>query len=108
MCPHCHEYTQTWKWINVNERLPQKGECVLICEDSSIEMAMYQQYDNETWTPFYGDHSIKNVTHWMPLPPPPSRLVYCDEISEIPSDVLANVKPLASQGMLKCSTHPQN
>lgn len=51
-------------------------------------------FDNEC--PFNGldfrSVTMKKVTHWMPLPPPPFLPVYYDEISEMPSDVLEKVK----------------
>ena len=58
------------EWISVKDRLPP---CVgrqryLVIADRVERTVLYREYyDGWDFEPEYG-----NVTHWMPLPPPPS------------------------------------
>ncbi len=59
------------EWIDVNDRLPDKYETVLIAHGNS-------KVNRSLWNPlhkcwhFYGIIH-KGVTHWMPLPSPPKQ-----------------------------------
>ena len=57
------------KWISVKDRLPQVGLDVLfVCENKQYGVGAY----SDTYRDFFsGQFSVKNVTHWMPLPQPP-------------------------------------
>lgn len=65
-------------WINVKDRLPENGQCVLVI--------IYKE--NKYWEPFTCDYDggfydpmddLSNedwsdtVSHWMPLPEPPKQ-----------------------------------
>lgn len=57
------------EWISVNDRLPEPGEDVLVCNhwgDIDTDMVWINP---DGKTEFYFDKT--NVTHWMPLPEPP-------------------------------------
>ena len=57
------------RWIPVGERLPETRQAVLLFLHSGWEISGHlgldgNWYDND-------DEQFINVTHWMPLPPPP-------------------------------------
>lgn len=63
------------QWVSVFDRLPEDITNVLAynpeikSKDSRIEVAFYDEVMGWTGCPsFFG----LNVTHWQPLPPPPS------------------------------------
>lgn len=56
----------TQKWISVKDRKPPKGQHVLIARN---HRSLYP-IDVVCWIEDYITHDI--VTHWMPLPPPPT------------------------------------
>ena len=72
------------EWINVNERLPEKMTGVNIskhvlcaCENHPTEGGHFQRtlyFDHVllTWNISYNEPVKWIVTHWMPLPSPPS------------------------------------
>ena len=47
-------------WIPVKERLPGKGECLVVHTDGTVHPASV----------IFGE-DFKHCTHWMPLPKPP-------------------------------------
>ncbi|HBP5538859.1 DUF551 domain-containing protein [Pseudomonas sp. PI1] len=55
------------EWISVKDRLPPEDQCVLVWVDGGIEFAT--QHNS-----FFVDefHDLLDVTHWQPLPAPPS------------------------------------
>lgn len=65
------------EWISVEDRMPktQTGKMafvdVLCWSESSLFKARYNPRTNN----FLNDHfsNIQNVTHWMPLPEPPTQ-----------------------------------
>ena len=74
-------------WINVNEVLPSKSGIYLVYlsdgrqkimgfTESLMELEPYNFIvDKSGWYMFdsdYGIFEVQNVTHWMPLPQPPS------------------------------------
>lgn len=50
------------EWISVKDRLPDVGKFVLIYNE--INGVLLDYYDGATF-------GYYDVTHWMPLPPPP-------------------------------------
>lgn len=62
------------KWISVSERLPEPGK-VLVTDGKSVRMTngawFYRASDGETRAPANYGAGI-TVTHWMPLPEPPT------------------------------------
>lgn len=68
------------RWIDVNERMPEQGQKVLIYRpfahekphiDPNIKTATY--CGNEIWM---GSHFEHVITHWMPLIGPPEELPF--------------------------------
>lgn len=53
------------KWISVKERVPKEDEFVLV----NRPKAMKYKIDVVMWSSHYYSN---DVTHWMPLPPPPT------------------------------------
>lgn len=54
------------RWIPAAERLPGMGELVLVCAGDHVDVN-YREGDS-TW----GFDYDAPITHWMPLPEPPS------------------------------------
>ena len=59
------------KWISVEERLPEKGTVVLAFGTRSATTGQFQGVGTAPWFWWWKGHTIKRVTHWMPLPKPP-------------------------------------
>ena len=58
-------------WISVKERLPEVGRVVLAFGTRSATTGMFQGVSkrNDLW--WWKGHTIKHVSHWMPLPESP-------------------------------------
>ena len=61
------------KWISVKDRMPEDGQEVIVYspdEDVQSGVCYFEDYG------FQGDCNLRsilvNITHWMPLPEPPS------------------------------------
>ena len=63
------------QWISVDERLPEIGRFVLVSDGDDIDAACrYKAFTiPEETEPFFWD-SVLEVTHWMPLPEPPTEV----------------------------------
>ena len=59
------EYVRAPVWIPVSERLPNKGDEVLVYNGEFYLAERHSDY----WDTLEG--FIEGVTHWMPLPSPP-------------------------------------
>lgn len=63
------------KWISVKDRLPEDDQyCLVVCSEltRNYKAVIARYYLDEDG--FYredGDGSVKEPTHWMPLPDPP-------------------------------------
>lgn len=55
------------KWIPVTERLPEQGQEVIVYDGGVLKSKVFCYL---FWNPNYD--SWARVTHWMPLPEPPS------------------------------------
>jgi hypothetical protein len=53
------------EWISVNDRLPSERDDYLVSTGNSVNFDYFNTLVNEF--AFYAE----DVTHWMPLPPPP-------------------------------------
>lgn len=77
------ERQRSMEWINVSERLPETGTIVLIytneghiesawrCFDGRDEIFQLERTGPQD-EPITFEVSSERVTHWQPLPPPPS------------------------------------
>lgn len=62
---------EKYKWISVDERLPEPELVVIICNasgDFNYRGLGYVDTDGRWWK---GSKQLFNVTHWMPLPTSP-------------------------------------
>ena len=61
------------EWIPVTERLPEKGEEVLVFDTRENWTGFAWLRPDETWTALGFDFPLDlgEVTHWMPMTPPP-------------------------------------
>jgi hypothetical protein len=59
------------KWINVNDRLPEEDQEVIVC--NFIGEVFIDKYINDWGTWRIGDFDIEEISHWMPLPESPNR-----------------------------------
>ena len=68
------------EWISVNDRLPENGQRVIaanydpiLTKKHDIQTAMYRGGEwLDTWNHEDIEYLPGSVTHWMPLPPPPT------------------------------------
>ncbi len=60
------------KWIPVSERLPKHGD-IILCYTKYREISVFQ-WDSaaERWLTNTWDYRKDSITHWMPLPEPPT------------------------------------
>ena len=62
------------KWVKVSERLPEKHERVQILEyvkGLSEPVVLQASWEGNLWR-IYGGATAENVTHWQPIPEPPT------------------------------------
>ena len=76
------------EWISVNNELPsQDGWYLVYCQSGSV-VRVYNTYhecwDDEDGDDVYCDAVHGDVTHWMPLPPPPTS--HNKKLSEMKQD----------------------
>lgn len=62
------------KWISVEERLPEKGQTVMVCGvRNGMQVGAFRgtlsAINNRKWS--WKKNSCLEITHWMPLPEPP-------------------------------------
>ncbi len=68
------------EWISVENRLPERQQNILAYGERSLiwsgtrlgtyQVEFSQDDDGDYWISG-GNRTLKNVTHWMPLPDPP-------------------------------------
>ena len=60
------------EWIACKDQMPKDGKRVLVCNEIGIKsVASYNTYYNE-WNSNDSFWWPREVTHWMPLPEPPT------------------------------------
>jgi hypothetical protein len=72
------------RWINVKERLPEESGRYLALQGYTLARLLswthcYDGFEEhlkgrEVWYDYdseWGECEVRNITHWMPLPPPP-------------------------------------
>ncbi len=73
------------EWISVKDRLPGYGDPVIVVSSGVVQNVIYMMDgadDCDDWfEPYFFDHddnckfSPDKLTHWMPLPKPPTEQV---------------------------------
>jgi hypothetical protein len=60
-------------WIPVTERLPERNEKVLVIDEGGVNVGSYSPMLDDWWS-LHNDRMAPGpaVTHWMPLPAPPT------------------------------------
>jgi hypothetical protein len=66
-----------YEWISVEDRLPEKNTEVLVYHGDWIGnlMDVYTYLGNDEWedtSGYWGSPRNEGITHWMPLPTPPT------------------------------------
>lgn len=61
------------EWIPVTERLPERNGRVIVVDESGVNVGSYSPMLDDWWS-LHGDRMAPGpeVTHWMPLPAPPT------------------------------------
>lgn len=62
-------------WIKVEDRLPRKNKVVIVSLDSILGKKVFPSVahiDGRWMRGDFFDHEVFNVTHWQPLPTPPT------------------------------------
>ena len=66
------------KWIPVTERLPKEHDSCIVYRKGTFGHFSMLRYTPALGFHFYdsewGDVTVDNVTHWMPLPEPPKEV----------------------------------
>ena len=57
------------EWVSVKDKLPDETEFVMVWDKDGVDFGRY--YEDQGWLG-YGEHLTK-VTHWMPIPAPPTQ-----------------------------------
>lgn len=88
-------------WINVKDRLPEISGWFLVYYCGEIEVLHFNKKDKE-WKDTMGD--VMKVTHWQPLPEPPSSLFddlpESQKLSAITMNIL-RLKPESVEFLIK-------
>lgn len=65
-------------WISVKDKLPQDRATILFCTKDVMAPTMfplqgYYHITDQVWVGYLWSQRRTDVTHWMPMPKPPSR-----------------------------------
>lgn len=66
----------SFRWISVEERLPEKQRRVIVCNGHGVVTVGWRSYHrdkagNELWVIGDEPHKANDIVLWMPLPEPP-------------------------------------
>lgn len=65
------------RWISVEDALPELGKDVLVCSTGGVMLLPHRTIKNSTtgqihWLAYGEPYDVDSITHWQPLPSPPS------------------------------------
>jgi hypothetical protein len=67
------------EWIKVSKKKPKMNQLVIVCNPRSLAPTYGWRNDSQSWIvadePHYANSKLDRisfVTHWQPLPPPPT------------------------------------
>ena len=60
------------QWVSVKDRLPEKFKNVMIFKEGLWDEPGIGYYADEIWYAWLEGIGQTNITHWMPLPEPPT------------------------------------
>ena len=60
-----------FEWISVEDQLPDTETTVLVCNERGEIFTSWASDVDVFW--FYGEEEDDRVTHWQPLPAPPTK-----------------------------------
>ncbi len=60
-------------WISVDDNLPDDGETVIVAMPDHWDPVDVGYLEEGEWTNYEGEPHTGVVTHWMPMPEPPSK-----------------------------------
>jgi len=89
------------EWISAKDRVPEREVCVLVFVPShqEIHTAEFCNWDDtcDDWHISYGKHThepltfeLNEVSHWMPLPPPPVSDIR--QVKDVAKDMIEKFK----------------
>lgn len=60
------------EWISVNKELPANIGQLCLVRTSEGPCGTLHCYENNLWYGYGAKFHTNGITHWMPLPPPPT------------------------------------
>lgn len=63
------------KWNNCKDEMPEKDVDILIVDNGLVKFGIYSSFSAKFFTTNFEQFlDTENVTHWMPLPEPPTHI----------------------------------